>query len=175
MTLTTGYSYGEVKLPRWEAQVIVALEEKRSVQWFPVRRLAEILGVDPETQVAQLKRYEKAQDGEVLSLVPMKTAAGWRPTLCVKRREMIAWIARIDPSHCKPSVRGALSEFQNELALAADKLFFGVAKVADVVIRNTVSLRVEAEAPCPHCGVQLLWVYEDGVTMVSRAVAVGGE
>jgi hypothetical protein len=162
-----GYVFGRVKLPeRWGgAEVAVAQEVDRHVQWFPVRFMSGVIGVEEERQVKIVKeRYPQAVDTIQLRLT---RGSPWRPVLCIRRREMALWIGGIDPKKCKISAQGPLREFQEELLRAADQLFW---KPASDLWNDqpqegvsVVYMRAEGPATCAYCGQRNWIVMENGV------------
>src|SRR5215472_2289004 len=121
------YTYGTVMLPRWEAELPVAKESGSTSQWFPVRSMCRILGVDDETQVEIAKKAYL----DALREVPMKLPrVGWGSVLCIRRKEMALWVGGIDPKRCKMGARGPLEEFRRDLLSAADRLFWNPAQPA---------------------------------------------
>jgi hypothetical protein len=161
------YTYGTVALPRWQTEVSVAKEARGTTQWFPVRAMCRVLGVDEEKQVAIVKdKYPDALDE-----VPMRIATvGWRTPLCIKRKEMALWVGGIDPKRCKLSARGPLEQFRRDLLDAADRLFWSPAKGAPVCERASVtfSARVEIQMVCQDCGAPHYIIHENGETTVIR-------
>jgi hypothetical protein len=127
------YTYGVATLPRWDTELPVAKETDSTSQWFLVRAMCRVLGVDDETQVDIVKKaYSYA-----LREVPMKLPrVGWRSVLCIRRKEMALWVGGIDPKRCKLSARGPLEEFRQDLLTAADRLFWRPSQPVSLAMCN---------------------------------------
>jgi P22_AR N-terminal domain len=162
------YHYGIVTLPRWNATVSVAQEVDKHIQWFPVRHMCGVLGVEEERQVKIVKEsYPHALDTISLRLT---SDSPWRPVLCIRRKEMADWVGHIKPEKCKLSARGPLIEFQEELLAAADRLFWRPARSAPEGERAgvTFSARIEVQMHCQDCGAPHYIIHEHGETTVIR-------
>ncbi len=164
------YTYGTVALPRWQTELPVAQETDNTTQWFPVRAMCRVLGVDEEKQVAIVKEaYPDALDE-----VPMRLArVGWRTPLCIKRAEMALWVGGINPKKCKLSARGPLEEFRRDLLAAADRLFWRPAQSAPEGERAgvTFSARIEVQMHCQDCGAPHYIIHEHGETTAGKQEA----
>jgi hypothetical protein len=144
----------------------VALETQARIQWFPVRAMSRLLGVDEDRQ-AQVVKDAYA---EALREIPMQLPVGMRRVLCIRRKEFALWIAGINPKRCKLGAQKALEEYRVELLAAADQLFWkhvsigsSTALTAPSTSATTVSVHAEIDHACLKCGAAHHLVYVDGV------------
>jgi P22_AR N-terminal domain len=160
------YTYGTALLTRWEAEVPIAREG--NTQFFPVRALCLVLGIDSRTQLVVLQADSRYRDA--LRDIPQQTAAGWRVATWIRRAEAALWLAGIDPARCSLTARGPLADFQRDLMLEADRLLFGAAPAVRPERRGEASYsqREEIHMACQDCGAPHIVVIVNGVAHVER-------
>jgi hypothetical protein len=173
MLATGTYTYDAAHLPRWNAEIPVAVEGK--IQWFPVRPICLVLGIDSRTQVAILKGSDKYTGAWVE--IPIKSPAGWRPTVCIRRDKVPQWFLDIDAARCALTARDELERFQTELLAEGERMLFGRKPSAPEQARGIVAYtaRIEIQMACLDCGAPHFIVYENGEATVVRMHMEGEE
>jgi P22_AR N-terminal domain len=132
--------------------------------YFPVRAVCMVLGVNHRTQRARLQTDSRFNSPALRDL-PVMTSQGYRDTLCIRKDKVGAWLALIDPPHCKlAKTRELLEKFQAELFAAADRFLFG--DTSDVVYDEATKTAAPivgtlSVGSCPHCGLALRIAYTD--------------
>lgn len=161
------YRSAVLTIPRFEVQVrAVSLEHR---VYFPVKAICLVLGINHQTQKTRLKADSRFSAG--LREIPINTSQGYRDTLCIRKERIGAWLAMIEPSHCKlAKTRERLEQFQAELFAAADRFLFGDASTAPLVTTATppappqsVVSGVLHVGTCPGCGMALCLTLDGGV------------
>lgn len=160
------YRSAVLSIPRFGVQVrAVSIERK---VYFPVRAVCMVLGMSHQSQKTRLKADSRFTDA--LRELPVSTSGGYQDTLCIRKDKVAAWLALIDPSHCKlAKTRERLQEFQAELFAAADRFLFGDAgelavdaTPATSPAHNLVSGTLHV-GHCPGCGMALCLTLDGGV------------
>lgn len=156
------YRSAVLAIPRFGVQVrAVSLERK---VYFPVRAVCMVLGISHQPQKTRLKADSRFTGA--LREIPINTSQGYRDTLCIRKDRVAAWLALIDPSHCKlAKTRERLQEFQAELFAAADRFLFGDAGAPPPdgsEVHDLVS-GVLHVGHCPGCGMALCLTLDGGV------------
>lgn len=163
------YVYGTACLPRFDnATMTIAREQDGVTQWFPISATCAALGLDAAAQRRALARDEVLTDA--VRDVPFKTAAGWRMTTCLPRKEWVRWLAQMDPRRVKGVARDRLREFQDDVLAEADRLFFSPRGHTPPNERGVASavVRVEVRMNCFECGAPHYILHENGKTTVLR-------
>jgi len=172
ITAQGAYTYDKAYLPRWNAEIPVATDGSRpsQVQWFPVRPICLVLGIDSRSQLAALKSNPRF--GSALLEVPIKSNAGWRATICIRRDKLSHWLLDIDPQRCALKAREELDAFQQELLAEGDRILFGRAPRTPSHSRglSAYTVRVEFRISCLDCGAPHYVLYENGEVTVVHAV-----
>lgn len=157
-----------IVLPRWNIALHVAVERDRKIQWFPLRSICGALGVSWSSQSEVIK--QQARFREATRMISLKTEAGTRQMLCMKRPELSFWIAGIDPRRVKGELRDDLEAFQRELMNAADKLLWPGTHVLPAGQRGVIyhADRTEITFACEDCGAFHRIIIENGEVTVTR-------
>ena len=160
------YTYKPVRLARWEFETPVA--HIGTVQYFPVRHFCKRLRIDSRTQVGVLRG--DARFAGALKEIPLKTDAGWRSSMWLRRDKLALWLLGIDAKRCALGSTEEIEAFQQDVIREADALLFGNAPHAAREERGVVSttVRVETVMNCLDCGAPHHIVYENGQATVTR-------
>jgi len=160
------YAYDIADLSRWDAKIPIAVEGK--IQWFPIRAICLVLGVDSRSQIVALKGSSK-YEGAILE-IPIKSPAGWRPTQCIRRDKVAQWFLDIDATRCKLGAREELEAFQIDLLAEGERMLFGRKPNLPTKERGITyhTARIEIEMACLDCGAPHFIVIEDGASEVIR-------
>lgn len=163
------YRSAVLAIPRFGVQVrAVSLERK---VYFPVRAVCMVLGIGHQPQKTRLKADSRFADA--LREIPINTSQGYRDTLCLRKDKVAAWLALIDPSHCKlAKTRERLEEFQAELFAAADRFLWGdtgasVGEDAQMEAAKTTAAITQLVTgvlhvgACPGCGMRLCLMLDE--------------
>jgi hypothetical protein len=155
-------------LPRWEVVLHIAVQRDRKVQWFPLRSLCAVLGISWPSQLEVIKRTPRLE--AATRTISLKTEAGMRSMLCMKRPELALWLGGIDARRISEKFREQLEEFQVELMNAADQLLWPGNTPAPVEKRGVLSHAETEEivVACLECGTVHRVVKVDGKYEVTR-------
>ncbi len=153
--LARGLRYLPVAMPTWDVDILFVQDDDGTL-YVPVRLTCQALGVaDPKGQIEKLQ----GEDGypEALVELPIPTAGGIQSAVCIRKREGALWVGSINPKKVKPTVRGKLAEFKQDLLAAADRLLFGDMSGNPALPAVVRQPRVLIDMDCPRCGAG--WTY----------------
>jgi len=112
----------------WDLDLfLVRTPEVKSPQdcWFSVRPICEQLGVDVSGQRERLQADHRFVGS--LRELPVKTGAGYRPSLCMRIEKIGLWFTIISPLKINPRFRGKLEALQADIERKAAEAILGEA------------------------------------------------
>ena len=119
------------ELVEFEGDRLVAVVLEGDGVAVPVRMMCESIGLDTETQVAQLRQHPVLSAG--LRVVNVAIGGRVRSVVALIHHRIPFWLATISPNLVNEATRPKLLRYQQELADILARLFYGEAAGPTVV------------------------------------------
>src|SRR5579871_5058238 len=163
-----GIKHYPVVVEPFGIHVTIVIVGEKTV-FIPVAQICKELGINAKRQIENIGQdtYYTVEREGCWEDLPVPTAGGMQDMKCLRKTECARWLAHIEPSRVKESVRGQLEEVQRRLWEIADRLIFG--DLSTVVAHSLSSQFVRGElrlGSCPRCRVSLALVVDaDGARL----------